>query len=181
MNEGICSVIYAAPRTEIKGQLHARWSAPSVLTPQQYLPELHVLREMLMHKYGREFAVGVMENRDGCVNERVSSGPIGARAFAAEHLPLYPGRQETRSVHTRPRASRRVSRGNCQGVWREVDPAGDRRQRRYRWRRWCQGQSQYSLTRSAQIVNHEPAADHANTPHLCRSRPARRQQRCRRP
>ncbi|EPT03464.1 hypothetical protein FOMPIDRAFT_1022423 [Fomitopsis schrenkii] len=52
VNEGICSVIYAAPRTEIK--------------------ELHVLREMLMHKYGREFAVGVMENRDGCVNERVA-------------------------------------------------------------------------------------------------------------
>ncbi|KZT72956.1 DUF292-domain-containing protein [Daedalea quercina L-15889] len=52
VSEGICSIIYAAPRTELK--------------------ELHVLREMLMHKYGREFAVGVMENRDGCVNERVA-------------------------------------------------------------------------------------------------------------
>ncbi|KAH9837323.1 DUF292-domain-containing protein [Rhodofomes roseus] len=52
VSEGVCSVVYAAPRTELK--------------------ELHVLREMLMHKYGREFSVGVMENRDGCVNERVA-------------------------------------------------------------------------------------------------------------
>ena len=36
-------------------------------------PELHILRDMLMHKYGREFAIAVMENRDGCVSERVSS------------------------------------------------------------------------------------------------------------
>lgn len=28
---------------------------------------------MLMHKYGREFSVGVMENKDGCVSERVRS------------------------------------------------------------------------------------------------------------
>jgi len=52
VSEGVCSIIYAAPRTELK--------------------ELHVLREMLMHKYGREFSIGVMENRDGCVNERVA-------------------------------------------------------------------------------------------------------------
>ncbi|KAJ3830269.1 DUF292-domain-containing protein [Lentinula raphanica] len=49
--EGICSIIYAAPHTELK--------------------ELHVLREILMHKYGREFSVQVMENRDACVSERV--------------------------------------------------------------------------------------------------------------
>lgn len=33
-----------------------------------------------MHKFGREFSVGVMENRDGCVSERASvlfqSNPI---------------------------------------------------------------------------------------------------------
>lgn len=52
VSEGVCSIIYAAPRTELK--------------------ELHVLRDMLMHKFGREFAVAVMENRDGCVSERVS-------------------------------------------------------------------------------------------------------------
>jgi len=51
--EGVCSVIHAAPRTEIK--------------------ELHILREILMHKYGREFSIAVMENRDGCVSTRVMS------------------------------------------------------------------------------------------------------------
>ncbi|KAF8527594.1 DUF292-domain-containing protein [Hysterangium stoloniferum] len=49
--EGVTCVIHAAPRTEIK--------------------ELHILRELLMHKFGREFSIAVMENRDGCVNERV--------------------------------------------------------------------------------------------------------------
>lgn len=51
VSEGVCSIIHAAPRTEIK--------------------ELHILRDLLMHKYGREFSVAVMENRDGCVSERV--------------------------------------------------------------------------------------------------------------
>ncbi|KAG9028494.1 hypothetical protein FRB95_006395 [Tulasnella sp. JGI-2019a] len=51
ISEAICSIIHAAPRTEVK--------------------ELHVLREMLTHKYGREFTVAVMENKDSCVNERV--------------------------------------------------------------------------------------------------------------
>ncbi|KAH9486366.1 IST1-like protein [Psilocybe cubensis] len=51
--EGVCSIIHAAPRTELK--------------------ELHILRDILMHKYGREFAVGVMENRNGCVSNRVMS------------------------------------------------------------------------------------------------------------
>ncbi|KAF8167468.1 regulator of Vps4 activity in the MVB pathway-domain-containing protein [Crassisporium funariophilum] len=51
--EGVCSVIHAAPRTELK--------------------ELHILRDILMHKYGREFSIGVMENRDGCVSNRVLS------------------------------------------------------------------------------------------------------------
>ncbi|CAE6367482.1 unnamed protein product [Rhizoctonia solani] len=51
VKEGVCSIIHAAPRTEFK--------------------ELHVLREMLMSKYGREFAIGVMDNKDNCVSERV--------------------------------------------------------------------------------------------------------------
>lgn len=29
-----------------------------------------------MHKYGRDFAVAVMENKDGCVTERVRSSSI---------------------------------------------------------------------------------------------------------
>ncbi|KAI5120800.1 hypothetical protein M0805_002427 [Coniferiporia weirii] len=52
ISEGVCSIIYAAPRTELK--------------------ELHVLRDFLMHKYGREFSVAVMENKDNCVSERVT-------------------------------------------------------------------------------------------------------------
>ncbi|KAI6112440.1 DUF292-domain-containing protein [Pisolithus croceorrhizus] len=51
ISEGVCAIIYAAPRTEVK--------------------ELQILREFLMHKYGREFSIGVMENRQGCVSDRV--------------------------------------------------------------------------------------------------------------
>lgn len=51
VSEGVCNIIHAAPRTELK--------------------ELHVLREILMHKYGREFSIAVMENRDGRVSDRV--------------------------------------------------------------------------------------------------------------
>lgn len=51
ISEAVCSIIYAATRTEVK--------------------ELQVLREMLMHKYGREFSIGVMDNKDSCVSERV--------------------------------------------------------------------------------------------------------------
>ncbi|KAF8899164.1 DUF292-domain-containing protein [Infundibulicybe gibba] len=49
--EGVCSIIHAAPRTELK--------------------ELHVLRDILMHKFGREFSISVMENQNGCVSERI--------------------------------------------------------------------------------------------------------------
>ncbi|OAX42098.1 DUF292-domain-containing protein, partial [Rhizopogon vinicolor AM-OR11-026] len=51
ISEGVCSIIHAAPRIEVK--------------------ELHILRDMLMHKYGRDFSAAVMENRSGCVSERV--------------------------------------------------------------------------------------------------------------
>ncbi|EJU02823.1 DUF292-domain-containing protein, partial [Dacryopinax primogenitus] len=51
--EAVNSVIHAAARTEVK--------------------ELHVLRELLTHKYGREYSLGVMENRDLCVPARVTS------------------------------------------------------------------------------------------------------------
>ncbi|SPO26812.1 related to IST1 - protein with a positive role in the multivesicular body sorting pathway [Ustilago trichophora] len=47
----LTAIIHAAPRTELK--------------------ELHVLREMLMAKFGREFAQDVMDNKDSCVPERV--------------------------------------------------------------------------------------------------------------
>ncbi|KAF9055906.1 regulator of Vps4 activity in the MVB pathway-domain-containing protein [Panaeolus papilionaceus] len=51
--EGVCSVIHAAPRTELK--------------------ELHILRDILMHKYGREYSLAAIENRNGCVSPRVTS------------------------------------------------------------------------------------------------------------
>ncbi|SNX84894.1 related to IST1 - protein with a positive role in the multivesicular body sorting pathway [Melanopsichium pennsylvanicum] len=47
----LTSIIHAAPRTELK--------------------ELHVLRDMLMSKYGRELAQDIMDNKDSCVPERV--------------------------------------------------------------------------------------------------------------
>ncbi|PCH34101.1 DUF292-domain-containing protein [Wolfiporia cocos MD-104 SS10] len=52
VSEAVCSIIYAALRTELK--------------------ELHALRDMLMHKYGRDFSIAVMENRDNCVSDRVA-------------------------------------------------------------------------------------------------------------
>ncbi|KAI8981175.1 regulator of Vps4 activity in the MVB pathway-domain-containing protein [Trametes punicea] len=52
VSEGVCAIIYAAPRTELK--------------------ELHILRDILMHKFGREFSIAVMENKDGCVSERIT-------------------------------------------------------------------------------------------------------------
>ncbi|KAK0208951.1 DUF292-domain-containing protein [Desarmillaria ectypa] len=51
ISEGVCSIIFSAPRTEVK--------------------ELHVLRDILMHKYGRDFSIAIMENRDGRVSDRV--------------------------------------------------------------------------------------------------------------
>jgi len=51
--EGVASIIFAAPRTDLK--------------------ELHVLRDLLMHKFGRDFATNIMENRDRCVPTRVTN------------------------------------------------------------------------------------------------------------
>jgi len=51
--EAVCAVIRAAPRTDLR--------------------ELHLLRDMLMHKFGREFSLAVMENRDECVPTRITS------------------------------------------------------------------------------------------------------------
>ncbi|GAA5823175.1 hypothetical protein JCM3770_005569 [Rhodotorula araucariae] len=53
VQEAVAGIIYAAPRTELK--------------------ELHVLREMLMSKGGRDFAIACIENEEGIVPERVSS------------------------------------------------------------------------------------------------------------
>lgn len=68
ISEGLCSIIHAAPRTELKGKVTI---AQRAYSNKYFMPELHILRDILMHKYGREFSVAVMENRDGCVSERV--------------------------------------------------------------------------------------------------------------
>ncbi|KAL4250380.1 IST1 family protein, partial [Pleurotus pulmonarius] len=57
VSEGVCNIIHAAPRTELKGN--------------RCFAIARVLREILMHKYGREFSIAVMENRDGRVSDRV--------------------------------------------------------------------------------------------------------------
>ena len=72
VSEGVCAIIYAAPRTELKGELTSARDTDCHLS---VIAELHVLRDILMHKYGREFSIAVMENRDGCVSERVR-GPL---------------------------------------------------------------------------------------------------------
>lgn len=53
IKEPLCAIIHAAPRIELR--------------------ELHALREMLMAKYGRDFALAAMENTDNCVGSRVMS------------------------------------------------------------------------------------------------------------
>ncbi|TGZ78161.1 DUF292-domain-containing protein [Ascodesmis nigricans] len=51
LEEAVKSLIYAAPRSEIK--------------------ELHQVRQLLVEKYGKEFAMTAIENSDGKVSERV--------------------------------------------------------------------------------------------------------------
>lgn len=51
LEEAIKSVIYAAPKTDIK--------------------ELHTVRSLLAEKYGKQFVLEAMENSDGKVNEKV--------------------------------------------------------------------------------------------------------------
>lgn len=53
IKEPLCAIIHAAPRIELR--------------------EMHALREMLMTKYGRDFALAAMENTDNCVGDRVMS------------------------------------------------------------------------------------------------------------
>jgi vacuolar protein sorting-associated protein IST1 len=53
VKEPICAIIHAAPRIELR--------------------EMHALREMLMARYGREFAVAAMDNENNCVGDRVMS------------------------------------------------------------------------------------------------------------
>ncbi|KAI9136772.1 regulator of Vps4 activity in the MVB pathway-domain-containing protein [Paraphysoderma sedebokerense] len=51
ISEAVNTLIYAAPRSEVK--------------------ELHMVRDQLISKYGRDFAAAAMENRNEVVNPRV--------------------------------------------------------------------------------------------------------------
>ncbi|GAA5903554.1 Ist1p [Sporobolomyces salmoneus] len=53
VTEAVASIIHAAPRTELK--------------------ELHVLREMLMSKAGRDYSIAAIDNIDGIVPGRITS------------------------------------------------------------------------------------------------------------
>ncbi|KAM0788328.1 hypothetical protein ACM66B_001470 [Microbotryomycetes sp. NB124-2] len=59
VEEAVTGIIHAAPRTELK--------------------ELHVLREMLMAKGGRDFAIAAIDNEKNCVAERITSKLVIAR------------------------------------------------------------------------------------------------------
>ena len=71
IKESVCNVIHAAPRTELRGNFSPP-PLPDFNSKLVLYSELHVLRDLLMHKYGREFSIAVMENRDSCVSDRVS-------------------------------------------------------------------------------------------------------------
>ncbi|GAA5888649.1 hypothetical protein JCM16303_005300, partial [Sporobolomyces ruberrimus] len=68
VSEAVASIIHAAPRTELK--------------------ELHVLREMLMSKAGRDYSIAAIDNLDGIVPERITSKLI-VQAPPTELVDLY--------------------------------------------------------------------------------------------
>ncbi|GAA5852362.1 hypothetical protein JCM9279_001175 [Rhodotorula babjevae] len=68
VQEAAAGIIHAAPRTELK--------------------ELHVLREMLMSKGGRDFAIACIDNLDDIVPERVTS-KLKVETPAPELVELY--------------------------------------------------------------------------------------------
>lgn len=51
LREAVCTIIYAAPRAEVK--------------------ELTLIREQLIAKFGKEFALDAIHNKDNCANTRV--------------------------------------------------------------------------------------------------------------
>lgn len=69
-----------------------------------------------MHKYGREFSVAVMENRDGCVSERVSISYLFDCPCAALIMCVGTGNEENHHGNAFSSLSRRLSRRDRQGV-----------------------------------------------------------------
>ena len=73
--------------------------------------ELHLLREMLMHKFGRDFSLAVMENRDDCVSPRVSHVPLKERISSSI------GYKETHYRDTAGLSNRCLHGRDCARLW----------------------------------------------------------------
>ena len=132
VSEGVCSIIYAAPRTELKGSTMRTPPTITVYVLMACLPELHVLRDILMHKYGRDFSAAVMENKDGCVSPRVGTSHLARAAHARRDADaaVLLGDQEARDADPVCGARRRLSRRDRQGVQHPVVATKPRRARR---------------------------------------------------
>ncbi len=97
MYEAVCVVVHAAPRTELRGNLPAFEAILRAFTLMTHLSsELHLLREMVMHKFGREFSLAVMENRNECVPARVRDDIIRNEEESAD-----PRRKGHQQAHCR--------------------------------------------------------------------------------
>lgn len=84
-----------------------------------------------MHKFGREFSIAVMENKDGCVSERVRAS---TRYFATVIDGRVPGHSEARCFDTISGSSRCLSWRDREGVRRTVvSPKTTERRRHRRW------------------------------------------------
>ena len=72
VSEAVASIIHAAPR---QAPFSSLYLSNSVLTLESLysteLKELHILREMLMSKAGRDYAIAAIDNTDSLVPERV--------------------------------------------------------------------------------------------------------------
>jgi vacuolar protein sorting-associated protein IST1 len=64
--------------------------------------ELNTLREMLMHKYGREFSLGAIENRNNCVSERVRLVGPDPSCYVTNSNDLMPGKVMKKLVLSTP-------------------------------------------------------------------------------
>ncbi|SCV67724.1 BQ2448_5335 [Microbotryum intermedium] len=76
VSEAVIGIIHAAPRLvrAFVGQCGTPVLSLGVLSVgRTELKELHVLRDMLMAKGGRDFAIACMDNTDNCVPERITS------------------------------------------------------------------------------------------------------------
>ncbi len=88
------------------------------MTPLKIRAELHVLRDILMHKYGREFALAVVENN--CVSQRVRVRNDSSDLDCFNKLLLNTtcvDREQGHFCYSRRGARGRVLGGDRQRIW----------------------------------------------------------------